>query len=384
MRTLLLFDVDGVLIHPKGYKIALQATVEYFAEQMGLTPVELTFNEIAIYEACGMTNEWDSAAFSVGAILINAIASRNNLIKNNLPDTCSAIQNNKITIPRPDFIKLAHKVTQLNQQHEAPTTICCDVLKSHAHSDLHALLDTLFIDIYSLDTPTTLIQQIHTLGSQSFTKTYGKTALLDRESYLIKYDTALLEPTYQQALLDWNQNPDHGFVIYTARPSLPPVGISEDLIGYAPEADLAVELLGFSDDIPLIASGRMKWLARQHNREAAEYIKPSPVQALAAIGAALSGNEIEGLNAAASLFEQNQLLPPLTLLSDQPTQVIVFDDSIGGLKATQLAGERLRAAGLDIQVEAIGVAPEESKRTALNKVANHVVNNINEGLQNIL
>jgi hypothetical protein len=50
----------------------------------------------------------------------------------------------------------------------------------------------LFMDIYSLDTPTTLIQQVHTLGSENFTKTYQQNAPLERESYLIKYDTALL------------------------------------------------------------------------------------------------------------------------------------------------------------------------------------------------
>lgn len=384
MQTLLLFDVDGVLIHPKGYKIALQATIDYFAEQMGFPLMGLSFDEIAVYEACGMTNEWDSAAFSVGALIGSAFTSSHGLKWDNFEDTLSAIRDAKISINRPDFVTLAKQVADLNHQYEPPTIICRDILKSRSPVAAHLLLDTLFTDIYSLDTPTTLIQQVHTLGSENFTKTYQRNAPLPRESYLVKYDTALLTFENRQALLDWSQDPEHSFVIYTARPSSLPKGIDDNPIGYAPEADLAAELLGFTDQVPLIASGRMEWLARQHNRQAADYIKPSPVQALAAIGAAITGDELTGLTAAAKLFEQNELIEPFSSLNEHPTRVVVFEDSMGGLHATQLAVEHLKASGVAVQLEKIGVAPEASKRTALATIADRVVHDINEGLADIL
>ena len=385
MRTLLLFDVDGVLIHPKGYKVALQATVDYFAEQMGLPPVELTFDEIAVFEACGLTNEWDSAAFSVGALLCGAFASENGFKRDTFDDVFSSIRDAQLNINRPDFVMLAKQVADINRHHETPTVICRDVLKSQSHTNLHPLLDLLFADIYSLDTPTTLIQQVYTLGSKNFTKTYRRAAPLHQESYLVKYDSALLKADYRQRLLDWNQDPEHGFVIYTARPSSPPKTIDDDPLGYAPEADLAAELLGFNDQVPLIASGRMEWLAHQHHRHAADYIKPSPVQALAAIGAAFSRNELAGLNAAARLFEQHELIEPFSSLRNQPTQVVVFDDSMGGLHAARLAVERLITAGINgVKLEMVGVAPEDTKRNALTTIADRVVDDINEGLASLL
>ena len=73
-RTLILLDVDGVLIHPVGYKVALRDTVDYFAAAMGLPEINIDENEIAIFEACGITNEWDSGAMCVSALLLAALA----------------------------------------------------------------------------------------------------------------------------------------------------------------------------------------------------------------------------------------------------------------------------------------------------------------------
>ena len=70
-----------------------------------------------------------------------------------------------------------------------------------------------------------------------------------------------------------------------------------------PEAELARELIGFDYTVPLIAGGRVQWLALQHGKGAGDYIKPSPVQALAAIGAAFSNEELPALHAAAALVE---------------------------------------------------------------------------------
>ncbi len=75
-RTLLLFDVDGVLVHPVGYRAALRALVDRFAAQTGIGPDD---NEIAFFEACGFINEWDSGAVCVSAILLAALDQRPDL-----------------------------------------------------------------------------------------------------------------------------------------------------------------------------------------------------------------------------------------------------------------------------------------------------------------
>lgn len=78
-RTLLLLDVDGVLVHPLGYRDALRATVDHFAGRMGQTVVDITDDEIAVFEACGITNEWDSGAICVSALLLAVLGQQPDL-----------------------------------------------------------------------------------------------------------------------------------------------------------------------------------------------------------------------------------------------------------------------------------------------------------------
>jgi hypothetical protein len=150
---------------------------------------------------------------------------------------------------------------------------------------------------------------------------------------------------------------------------------------FSPEGDMAAQMLGLYDLMPLIAGGRMSWLAGRRGRPLGEYVKPSPVQALAAIAAARAGDERAGLEAAADLAEEGRLSGPLVQLAHEQTRVVIFEDAIGGLQAGRKAVEMLCAAGLNIRLEAIGVAQEPSKQDALASVADHVATDINAALE---
>lgn len=379
MRNILLFDVDGVLIHPAGYKVALRRTIDYFAGLMGLPVINFSDDEISIFEACGLTNEWDSAAFCVGVMLSQALRKNPDLQADTLDATFANIGKSANALPRPDFVSMVRQVAARNLNGEAPTPYALAYLQESANPNIHPLLQNFLGDIYSMDTPTTRIQQVHTLGSEGFAKTYGADAPFESDSALLVHDVALLSDASKAALLKWREHPDHDFVVFTARPSLPPADANADPIGYAPEGDFAVELLGFHS-VPLIGAGRMQWLALHYKRTPGEYIKPYPVQALAAIGAAISGKEAESLHAAAILFEEKRLTGPLSQLTEQPNQVTVFEDSTGGIRATRLAVELLREAGVEIEFQAIGVSSHADKQAALRQVANYVYNDVNEGL----
>ncbi|CAG0953645.1 hypothetical protein ANRL2_00292 [Anaerolineae bacterium] len=380
MRNILLFDVDGVLIHPEGYKVALRRTIDYFGSLMGRPLINLTDDEISIFEACGLTNEWDSAAFAVGLMLTETLTEYPDLQADTLEDTFANIRQSANAYPRPDFVSHVRQVAARNHNGDAPTPYALAYLQASAN---HPFLPLFLGDIYSLDTPTTRIQQAHTLGSDGFSQTYDMPAPFESESALLVYDVPLLSETSKAALFNWREHPDHDFVVFTARPSLPPRDADCSPIGYAPEGDFAVELLGFHD-VPLVGAGRMQWLASHYQRTPGEYIKPYPVQALAAIGAAISGKEAESLHSAAILFEQKRLTGPLAELTRQPNRVTVFEDSTGGIRATQLAVELLREAGVEIEFQAIGVSPHTDKQAALRQVANHVYNDVNEGLKAII
>ncbi|MBI5958872.1 MAG: hypothetical protein HY866_09070, partial [Chloroflexi bacterium] len=206
------------------------------------------------------------------------------------------------------------------------------------------------------------------------------------ESYLAEYDLPLISPARREWLAQWSRKPEHGLAIFTARPSMAPTDLPENessgqpQAGYAPEAELAAELVGLAGIAPLIGQGRVGWLAWRGGRSASDYVKPSPVQALAALGAALTGSETAALIAAAALFEQGQRIGPLADLDHQPTRVFVFEDSTGGIRAVRSAVELLRQTGLDITLQSVGVSPNADKRAALAEVADHLVDDVNSGL----
>ncbi len=382
---LILFDIDGVLVHPMGYKAALRATVDRFAALMGQPAPGVTVDEIAVLEACGITNEWDSGAVCVSEILLAALDQRPALRRDTLEDTFAAIRAADLTLPRPDFVQAAREVAQHTTDGQIPARVYLALASARTDPANGPLLHALLGDVYNVaGTPTTLVFQTHTLGHERFAATYGYAAPFASESYLSVHDQPLISPANRARLREWMQSPDHGASIFTARPSLYPADLPPDqrgqpASGYAPEAELAAELIGLDGQLPLIGQGRIGWLAWTAGRGAAEYLKPSPVQALAAIGAAASGSETAALQAAVKFFERGELTGPLAAL-DRPTRVIVFEDSAGGIRAARRACELLQRAGQAVSFRAIGVAPQGHKREALGPVADQIVDDINAGL----
>jgi FMN phosphatase YigB (HAD superfamily) len=69
---ILLFDMDGVLLESHGYHLALQETVRRMALALGFWDASLSSNDIAAFEAGGITSEWDVAAISTALLLETA------------------------------------------------------------------------------------------------------------------------------------------------------------------------------------------------------------------------------------------------------------------------------------------------------------------------
>jgi hypothetical protein len=249
-----------------------------------------------------------------------------------------------------------------------------------------ALFGELFGNIYDVHTPTTFIFQHYTLGGERFAQTYGLPAAFGTESALVTHDRPLLDAARREKLAVWHRAEGQGMVIFTARPSLPPADLPDaeraalNPLTYPPEGDLAAELLGMAGEVPLISGGRMTWLAEQHDQPPGFYIKPSPVQAIAAIAAAASGKERAALLAAAEFFHEGAVTGPLAALSERPVRVVVFEDSSTGIDAARAAIDLLREGGLDVAFEAIGIAPEQSKQEALRRLADRVVEDVNRAV----
>jgi hypothetical protein len=139
----------------------------------------------------------------------------------------------------------------------------------------------------------------------------------------------------------------------TARPSSPPREVTDSHFGYAPEAEIALELVELAD-IPLIAFGKLEYLAAQRGLDPGALVKPSPVHALAAAIAALTGNEWAGLQSAGDWFQTGQLNGAFADLPHE-FELFVVEDTLGGIRSTLAAGEILQKAGFEVTVRTLGL-----------------------------
>ena len=191
--------------------------------------------------------------------------------------------------------------------------------------------------------------QHYSLGSRVFSQTYNLPAEVETESFLLTHDRSNINDAIRAKL----RQPNIHLAALTARPSAPPREVNDSHFGYAPEAEIALELVGLAD-IPLIAFGKLEYLAAQRGLDPGALIKPSPVHALAATAAALTGNEWAGLQSAGDWYQTGQLKG---VFADLPREfeLFVVEDTLGGIRSTQAAGGILRQAGFDVTTHAIGL-----------------------------
>jgi hypothetical protein len=200
--------------------------------------------------------------------------------------------------------------------------------------------------------------QHYTLGSKKFKETYNMSEEFETESFLLKRDKSNINNEVRAKLRQSN----HRLAAFTARPSSPPRDIDTSHIGYAPEAELALELVGLSD-IPLIGYGRLEYLARQRGLDTAALVKPSPIQALAAIAAAFTGEEWPAIRAAADWQKTGRLNSVFSKLPGS-FELIVVEDTMGGIFSTLKAGEILQQAGMEITIQTLGLTLGSSSKAA--------------------
>ncbi len=191
--------------------------------------------------------------------------------------------------------------------------------------------------------------QHYSLGSRVFCQTYDLPAEVETESFLHTHDRSNINDEIRAKL----RQPNICLAGLTARPSAPPREVDDSHFGYAPEAEIALELVGLAD-IPLIAFGKLEYLAAQRGLDPSALIKPSPVHALAATAAALTGDEWSGLQSAGDWFQTGKLNG---VFADLPREfeLFVVEDTLGGIRSTQAASEILQQSGFNVTTNAIGL-----------------------------
>jgi len=337
-----LFDMDAVLLYPGGYRAALMATVNYFSREMGLGDCAPTMHEIEVFESVGITSEWDSAPICIATLMLNG--------------------------KRVDYAELVRRVSAETRSGEVPAEAAYRVVISPSppsplpQGEGGLLLEDILLRSRDINRSRVLqVFQQFTLGDH-YEATYGLKRTFEdgHGSLLLKHDCKAIMSSVPERS-----------AIYTARPSKPPRDVPMQ-IGYAPEAELGAELVGLGH-LPLIGFGRLQWLAERVGGHGEHFIKPSPVHALAAIGAAFGFAESESLLMAEALArgESNTRLKEL-----RGVRVTVFEDS-----ATSIQGVRQAVNLIGGQCVGIGISSGGPKLEKLVKISDRVYPNIDEALQ---
>jgi len=354
MTRIILLDIDGVLVQPHGYRAALRATVQRFIGNFHIKEDLLTE-----FERRGISSEWDMSPLIVAACWDTVLAHQP---MEDLPDdvamAAQRIKSRCGVVPKeiqvPEFDLAVG-------QYPAETAFRLGYFSRIPEG----LRRNLLLDTRNVQKSMTMRTFQHfTLGSRRFEETYQLSAEFAAESFLLKYDRSNLDDKTRSWFL---QNGNY-LAAFSARPSHPPREITASAIGYAPEAELALELVGLQE-IPLIAFGKLEYIAAQHGLDPAELVKPSPFQALAAAFAAWTGEELSSLHAVYDYQTKGVLNGRFAALPGS-FELIVVEDTMGGIRSVRKAGEILRQCGLNVSVHLFGLTNGNKAKALAFEAAN--------------
>ncbi len=366
---ILLFDMDGVLLKPKGYHQALIETVRRTSQSLGFEEILLSQQDVSQFESLGISNEWHSSAMCMALMVIQA--QKRNIELNlspklrlnntnfqslefNMASLYTSIAAQPIELPA---LSRAYKAIELVARSEGvDPTISTSIVEGCEQIE-HSLTLNIFQELV--------------LGSAHFEETYAKKSQLGTKSYLKIYDTPLISPETKATLTDWLQDPFHHAAIMTNRPSntlLGPLG--------TPEAELGAALVGL-EFLPIIGSGEMLWLANETGQAVSNLVKPSPHHALSAIFAAFGFNAAEALRMTDQILAGNVRNLPISM---DGCKISVFEDTPGGILAVESAKQILKSLNHEIQIEKVGIATDAKKRQALSALGAAVYRSIDDAL----
>ncbi len=366
-RTIILFDMDGVLLESRGYHQALQTSLMRIGSALGVPDLELTTNQIARFETLSVTNEWDTLAICTAWTLLAVWHSDGDVRLKSLKPQPS----NKIIKP-PDFNHFLEIFDDIGRLpgHSAYELICVnnpwlnEAQREYLSEILHYCRD-----IYR--SPTLPGHQETVIGSSVFERIYGLKPQLNSESFLLKYDRPILTSEQYKNLQKWLSSPEHNAAFITNRPCNAPDGYLS-----APEAEMGAKLIGL-DQLPLLGSGLLSWYASTRcSCDSHELLKPNPVHTLAAMKMCSGLTPETSIEMAVALIHGDGSIQDWSDLME--TRVIIFEDSTKGLKSGIRAMEYLSELGIKIDLSLIGVSVNNVKRQALKSLAHRILSNINE------
>ncbi len=382
MKTVLLFDLDGVLVEPRGYRAAVSASLKRTFARWGwalAVPPDLPEH----FEAAGITSEWDMVPLTLAAALNAWAEAHGRVPPPEVLEPRGAPPPVWGNAPLPDFAAVPRLLAPHLQRGVAPAEVAWR-LQSTPSAAFPALGQSplaraLLAETRSLNSPTTRLFQQLALGSELFAKTYGLPAEVKSPSLLKEHDKPLLSAPTAERLRRALAEGQFRAAVLTARPSHPPDAPPE--LSYSPEAELALAAAGL-ESLPVIGFGHLNLFARRGFGDGERLLKPAAFHALAALFAALGFRYAEAMQSAALWALEGEPRPEL--LPPDGVHLVVVEDTSTGLRSVLGAAELLRAARLPVQTALLGVATHPAKRRSLEQVGARVFTSTDEALGAIL
>lgn len=397
-QKVFLFDIDGVLVEPHGYRGSVLTTLQYFTDQFGI-PTSLLPDEdiIDLCEANQITSEWDIVPICLAILLENLLVLNPDIT---LPTSMRQITNLSI-INMPTKIEYEKPIRFISEHlqpgifpAESVLSLVMDSTWENQETNpfllhlreqhlIHALLsNTRDVQVCR----TTRIFQHYSLGSELFSQVYHDNAEFYSPSFLATADRPKIADGIAKQLQFMQKEGKLFLCAYTLRPSLPPEDLKIDHYGFPPEAEMALSMVQM-DQIPLIGYGQMRCLADHIGVEPKSLLKPSPVQALAAMFASFISSEWEALLLANYFVNGDNLIDanPINFLEKQTgnlpdLDIHVFEDSAGGIQAVRKAAHILSSKGIHVNTNYWGITDNKEKERALKLVNASVFSSTNKAV----
>lgn len=383
VQDVLLFDIDGVLLEPHGYRDALPAAIRFWLGENLPDDVLPGHAEMDLFESFGMTNEWDMLAVSMAVLLAPAISADPANRRKSLTQLAQLARERGL-IREVNYRQTIESLGQFYQQKGVQMRERRLMYKTPEMAEIFpvvhgtSLYHDLFETIDSIER-SELIQVYQTLvlGSEKFQKTYKLIPKFSCDAYLGTRDKVLISEEDRQLLLRAQPGKKPRLAMMTARASRPLV-LHEDEVHtwYAPEAEIAMELLGYTA-LPVIASGHLRYISQALECDASQLLKPSAFHALTSILAAFGIPVLSALNYAAGLStsthcgdvkSDRRLTEELTRYIPPEFTVHIVEDSYIGIESAQRAVKVLEESGYKCACQPWGVAVRPEKIKSLERL----------------
>ncbi|GIV66131.1 MAG: hypothetical protein KatS3mg047_0524 [Bellilinea sp.] len=399
MATIFLLDIDGVLVKPGGYRTALHRTIAYFLEQLGLpSHFNLTEDEIGIFEANGITSEWDMIPLTFATIFDSALSS----YKIRLPSLQHAINWFRITNPLVDRpIHTANIPKWLESSTPGlplADSLYARFLENPPNQPFPNLANQPFVVEILANTRDfsknafSRVFQNHVLGEDIFKQHYPGLPVFPVESTLENYDKPNLHSELQLELRKEIENGRIHAAAMTLRPNrLSGMSLNGNpyRAGFSPEAEIALRLTGV-EGIALAGYGTLLWACQRYQLAIDQVLKPSEFHALLAIGLALN-QPVDALQFCMSLYQDNSSSEQINLftnlskyLPNETLNIHIFEDSPNGLRSVRRASEILNKAGWPVILHLWGITDHPHKKQALEELGARVFSSTSEALKTAL